>query len=666
MTRVQQRHARADRRVLTPFAGVDGEGGDIDGNHEYLMLRAGDHLLDTGRPLSAYECFAFLADLPKDRIYVSFAFDYDVTMMIRRLPPAKISALFNRAARAIVTKDGRQVPRYFPVSVGRGEFEIDYMPHKEFRVRRKGGKWTIVSDTFTFFQSSFVKALHSFYDDDETAEPWIAKAIDRIAEGKEQRNEFTYVTEYERDYNELECIMLARLMEKFRALCHELDIRPAKWQGPGNLVTAVFKREGLPQKQFMYVPDEVWYHANEAYYGGRFEAAAYGQIDQTIYQYDINSAYASTYRDLPCLRHGEWERIDNVSSLAAIQKSTDIYFADVTFRHREPARWYTLPVRSGKGTLLFPRVGRGWYWHPELNEASKHADFTVHRVYRYIKRCNCRYFDWVYSLYDERDRVGKKSGKGKVLKIVLATIYGKLAQSIGQPAFANPIWSGIVVSTCRATLIAAALQVPGGEDVLMLATDGMFTTRPRKLDIGNQLGQWEETVSAGMFIVMSGIYFIGDQKPKTRGVPQARIMEHEQDFRDVWKCFMESVRDESDLYRVVNVKVPLRTFVSARVAHARGKTFLAGKWLNTRKVIRFEWASKRVINDPHEYPDDVRDGVLWTGPIEGSESLVSMPKANIGGMQEYKVMLEDDEMLELCIEDSPDWADQLWEDEAYA
>jgi hypothetical protein len=672
--RQQLRHQRADRRVLKPFAGVDGEGGDIDGKHEYLMLRAGDHLLETGKPLTPYECFEFLADLPKDCIYESFAFDYDVTMMVRKLPPQQVEKLLDRQSRAIIAKDGKATTQYFPVTVGGGKYQIDYMPHKEFKVRRKGGKWTTISDSFTFFQSSFVRALKSFYGSfssegiwtaDDDTELWVDKAIERIAEGKELRNEFTFVTEYERDYNELECIMLARLMEKFRELCYSLDIYPSKWQGPGNLVTAVFKREGLPQKQFMYIEDEVWYHANEAYYGGRFEAAAYGEINKRVYQYDINSAYASSYRDLPCLRHGEWVRVDNVPAGESLPDD-GIYFADVTFRHREAGRWYTLPVRSGKGTLLFPRIGRGWYWHPELKEASKHADITYHRVYRYICNCDCRYFDWVYELYAERDRVGKKSGKGKVLKIVLATIYGKLAQSIGQPAFANPIWSGIVVSTCRASLISAALQIRGGEDVLMLATDGMFSLRPRTLNIGSGLGEWEETVHSDMFIIMSGLYFLPREKPKTRGIPQAKVIEHERDFRDAWRAFVDSVHSESDMYRYVQVTVQLRNFISSRVAVARKKGFLAGRWLQARKVIRFEWASKRIINDPVDFPNDLDGYTLWTGPPEGSPQLISIPKANIGGTQVYKeYQVDDDSFLQMSLEDAPDWADRLWDDEAY-
>lgn len=662
------------------FVGVDGEGGDIDGKHEYLLLRAGSNnadgaVLETGKPLNTYECLAFLADLPRDqRIYVSFAFDYDVTMIIRHLPPAKIARLFDRESRAVVDKEGKWTSAYYPLEVGQGQFEIDYLPHKEFKVRRKGDKkWTTINDTFTFFQSSFVNALRKFYCH-KVGDDWVLNEdepavfgtmIDLIALGKEKRNEFTYVDENEREYNQIECDMLERLMHKFRQLCTSLDIHPGKWQGPGNLVQAIFKREGVPGKQFNFVDDEVWSHANEAYYGGRFEAAAYGEINQTVWQYDINSAYAASYKNLPCLRHATWERFDNVSNIRKCTRPGDIYFADVSFRHRKPARWYTLPVRNTKGNLVFSRIGRGWYWHPELEEANKHATLTVHRVYKLVSHCDCKYFDWVYRLYAERDKVGKDSGRGKVLKIVLATIYGKLAQSIGHPVYANPIWSGIVVSHCRATLINAALQVDGGADVLMLATDGMFCTRPRKLDIGKDLGQWTETKHNDMFIVMSGVYFLPNEKPKTRGVPQALIVQNEPLFRATWRAFVDSIQGPYDLYRIPCVDIHLRYFTSIRVANARGKSFLAGRWDKTKKEMKFAWNTKRIIEED-DFPGNVKSGTLWTEPPEGSPQNVSeTTDRQIGGKQEYREFA-DDLFLEQCIMDGPDWADNLWEDPAYA
>lgn len=632
--RRQTRSQRADRRRLVPFAGVDGEGGDIDSKHEYLMLRAGDRLLETGKPLTSYECFEFLADLPKDKIYVAFAFDYDVTMMLRHLTPEKFNQVFQRDERAITDDSGRSTGRHFPVDVGHDSFQIDYMPHKEFKVRRKGQKWTVINDTFTFFQSSFVAALKKWFAD----QPEYIEAIEKIAEGKEMRHDFGEVTEYERDYNKLECIMLELLMEKFRDLSLSLDINPIKWQGPGNLVSAVFKREGIPRKQGRHVPLDVWMSANAAYYGGRFEASDYGLINEPVYQYDINSAYASTYRGLPCLICGDW--IESTR----LPDDSNIYLAKVQFHHRDDLKWNVLPVRSELGTLLFPRDGIGWYWCHELEVAKQWCDITVLECYVYQNNCGHRYFDWVYDLYDLRDEVGKTSGKGKVLKIVLATIYGKLAQSKGHPVFSNPIWSGLVVSSCRAKLITAALQRDRADDVVMLATDGMFCTSPRELPVSHALGDWELTRHDSLFIVQSGLYFMPGEKPKTRGILQSKVIEYESAFRDLWNAWCCS--DHLDIPRI---SIPLRNFISARLAHARGKGWSAGRWVVAHKVVAFDWTTKRC--NPI-----VTDNRLRTVPVPGSPELESVAtKYTIGGPIDDIILMQ---------QDQPDWADHLsWDDE---
>jgi len=435
-------------------------------------------------------------------------------------------------------------------------------------------------------------------------------------------------------------------MERFRSVCTALNIHPRKWQGPGGLVDAVFTREGLPRNTELNVEPAVLYWANHAYFGGRFEVSTFGDVQQKVWQYDINSAYASYYKRLPCLQHGRWEPIRKVPTGKDV-----IYFAEVSFSHPAGYLWNTLPVRSGKGTLLFPNSGRGWYWCHEVAAAQKYgAKVTVRRGYQYVKECDCENFNWVYALYDQRKAVGKNSGEGKVLKIVLATIYGKLAQSKGHPVFANPIWSGLVVSYCRATLIDAALSVDGGRGVLMLATDGMFCTSPRpSLDVGPGLGQWEMTEHDSMFIVMSGVYFLPTEKPKTRGVPQSKVIEYEQQFRQTWDAFRNADDPFGDEPKV---NIALRVFVGGCLANARKKPWQCGTWRDESKSIGFAWNTKRT-------GPTFSGACMVTMPVHGSPNLQSKPPDwMIGGPLENLPSLND---LEL---DQPDWGDHmLWDEE---
>lgn len=627
-----RRHDRHRNRrtanIRKPFVGVDGEGGNFPTGHEYMLLRAGTHALETGEPLTWRDCLPFLADLPKDVIYVAFFFDYDVTMSIRGLSPERLTRLLDIDCRRIPKKPCSSFP--IDINCDLGDFQIDYLPGKEFRVRRLGQPWTIINDVGSFFQCSFVKALTQWFPE-EKYQP----IIEKIRQGKEQRHDFGGVTEDERQYNILEIRMLEELMERFRDVCDELDIRPHRWQGPGNLVSSVFKREGLPRNRDIPLWGEfpeVARMANDAYYGGRFEPRAFGHIDGPVYQYDINSAYATTYRRLPCLVHGTWKRI------TALPRRGELFLANVEFEHGSGFHFGTLPIRTDNGTLVWPLQGQGIYWSTELDVARKYGvKLRMTEGWQYVKNCECVPLDFAEAAYHERRRLGK-NGKGMVLKIFLASAYGKLAQSVGCAPYSNPVWAGLITSTVRAQLTDAALTVGLGEGVLMLATDGLFTTEPiLSLRLGDALGEWDVSEHADMFIVQSGVYFLGSKAPKTRGIPQTRVVAQEQDFRRVWEDFYSG----SELR---TVRITLNSFVGVRLALARNKPALAGQWIDNPKEVAFDWSSKRV--------DPVWEGHgIVTKPPQGSPSLSSMPYSRVIGGTNAKRQLD--------LADQPDWGDQL-------
>jgi hypothetical protein len=643
--RSQDRHS--DRRSgRKPFAGADGEGGNIAGRHEYLLLRVGDAVLETGAPLTTIECLNFLTRLPNDKIYVAFFFDYDVTMMLRDMPRERLARLLDMDCRRVPGKPCTSL------AVDYGPFQLDYLPRKEFRVRRRlrfdreanrweWSHWTIINDTGSFFQTSFVKALRAWLPD---LDPRI---IDQIAEGKEQRAEFGAVTHDERQYNHLECVLLARMMERFRDMCDRVNIRPSKWQGPGNLVSTVMKREGVPRNAeipvFDTMPDLVRM-SNDGYYGGRFELAEYGDVGGPIHQYDINSAYADTYRHLPCLIHGTWR-------VSRRRPQSGIYVGRVHFVHRRNLNFGLLPVRGkSDGALLFPMEGSGTYWSPEIEAAEKFCRLKWETGYVYEQHCDCSPFNWVYDIYSERKRMeAEKPGSGKVLKLVLASTYGKLAQSVGCAPFSNPMWAALIVSHVRATLIKGALSANNGDDVIMLATDGIFTHDPRpELPVGPALGEWDHKIHPSIFTVQSGIYFIPGESPKTRGTPQSKVLAHEDDFRRAWDEILRTGEDR-------HVDIDVSMFVGLRLALARNKPELAGVWLDSAlpkghprnidpKKIRFDWTTKR-------YNPTYHDRSMRTDPLPGGPNLVSEPYSRtIGGIRAV-------ERLEWA--DNPEWHPSL-------
>jgi hypothetical protein len=644
------RHNYATRRLYDPrknpaireFRGVDGEGGTVRDEsmlfgerHQYLSLRSGPELLETGKPLHWKECFEFLLAQPAGHIDVAYFFDYDVTMMIRTMPEERARKLLNRHLR--YNKEGGLMPLDIE------GYQCDYLPHKEFKLRRKGDRaWVVISDTGQFFQGPFLSTLEKW--DIGTPEE---RAM--IAKGKSMRAEFTEFTEETRAYNALECVLLEQLMTDFRAVCEETGYVPKKWQGPGYLASAMLERHGVPKRDEIPILSNQSFRAlaQAAYYGGRFETTVSGPVDSPVWQYDINGAYVHLLRTLPCLIHGSWTQVHEMPDPGRI------WFGSVHFDHTAPRYLYNLPVRLRNGNIQYPKEGNGVYWSAELEAAQRagtNVDFQGGWVYE--PHCDCRWFHFVDDYYAERIRLGK-SAKGYVLKLAGNSIYGKLAQSIGYAPWANPVWAGLITAGCRAMLTDAYSQHP--DDCLMLATDGLFMRQPLNLPVSRDLGEWELTEHPdGMFIVQPGIYFLGEENEvKTRGVERGRIAGLRPLFETQFTKFISSHGVDH------TVSVPVVNFITARQAIARNKWHIAGTWENTTRELSFDWSSKRKRGIAFH-----RDGMLRTIPHDGGPDVHSVPYDRIIGGQ--AVMPEGERYTDIGLAESaraaeqPDWVQPLF------
>ena len=616
-----ERHNSATRKLYDrskskdqwEFRGVDGEGGNVPDadtlfpaefpRHQYLSLRVGPNLLETGHPLDYRECLDFLANQPARFIYVAYFFDYDVTMIIRTFPVERARRLINRHLRT--TKEGNILP------LDIGDFEVDYLPHKEFKVRRKGSKyWVVINDVGQFFQASFHKTLTRWNVGTEQERAFILK-------GKSMRADFAELTDEVRAYNALECLLLEQLMTEFRTVCWETGYVPKKWQGPGHLASAMLDYHGVPKRDDIPIlKNKTFYSlAMAGYYGGRFETTASGLIRQPVYQYDINGAYVHMLRTLPCLTHRTWRRVHN-------RPDTGLWFGKISFTHTSNRNLYNLPFRLANGNIRYPREGNGVYWSIEI-EAAERAGTTIQFKSGYVleSHCKCRWFDFVDDYYQRRLALGK-TNKGYVLKLAGNSIYGKLAQSIGYAPWANPVWAGIITAGCRALLIDAYSQTDDAlSGCLMLATDGIFSLTPLDLPISKELGEWEETIHPdGMFIIQPGIYFTNDE-PKTRGVEQVRIAQMRQIFEAEWERYKHNPKGLH-----FSVKVPVDNFITAKQALARNKWQLAGTWEKTEREISFYWGIKRKAGIAFW-----RDGMLRTVPYEGDPDAMSIPYSRVIG-----------------------------------
>jgi hypothetical protein len=650
-----ERHNAATRKLYDKsknaqereFRGVDGEGGNVpDPNtlfgdrHQYLTLRAGPDVLETGQPLEWYECFAFLADLPRWYIYVAYFFDYDVTMMIRGMPEER--------ARRLVYRGKRFNPKtmnIMPLDISHplfGSFEVDYLPHKEFKVRRKGQRyWTVINDTGQFFQKAFLDTITKWNIGTQEEREFIRKE-------KMMRADFTEVTDETRAYNAVECLHLELLMTEFREICLETGYVPKKWQGPGNLASAMLEKHGVPRREAIPILSNSTFRglAQAGYYGGRFETTTAGPILDIVYQYDINGAYVHLLRSLPCLIHGSWKQSNERPD------SGSLWFGKVHYDHDAPRLLYNLPHRLSNGNIRYQKEGIGVYWSTEIEAAERagtRIDFREGWIYE--PHCDCRWFDFVDAYYAERLALGKTT-KGYVLKLAGNSVYGKIAQSIGYAPWANPVWAGLITAGCRAMLIDAYRQAP--DNCLMLATDGLFMTKPLDLPVSTKLGEWDETVHPnGMFIVQPGIYFLNEEV-KTRGIERGKIHDMRPLFEQQWTKFVESHGLDH------TVSVPVTNFITAKQALARNKWKIAGTWEKTNRELSFNWSGKRISGLAKWISGNIR-----TLPYLGGPDQESVPYDRLigGGL----IIEDQDKYTDPSLQESarmaeqPDWVQPLFD-----
>lgn len=516
------------KNVPTKFIGVDGEGVTLpDGTHRYVLLGVGDQQITNPNGLSWEEIFQFLWDnfQTGSVAYVGFFLGYDFIQTFKSLPEER--------ARMLLTKYGKDSRkpknsnRVQPFPVQYGSWEFDILGNKRFKLRKhaegcalivtynlkhrdkcscKSERWMYICDTGPFFQKSFLKVI----DPQEWSDPIVSQEeYDDIATGKARRATAILdgdMLRYNARENEILARVLERLNEGFQSL--GIHLKPNQWFGPGQAAQAWLDRRAITNKDLKkIVPAEVLEHARESYFGGWFEIMAHGIIPGITHEYDINSAYPWVISELPCLEHGTWVQNDPDTQWGS---ELTLVYAKVTGDNPYIG---TMLHRDEKGNIYRPHQTEGWYWLHEIVAAKRakliSEDPEIHDSWTY-HRCSCPPpLREVRDIYALRKQVGKKTPLGIACKLVPNSLYGKFAQSIGEPKFANPIYASLITAGCRTKILEAIATHPNGaKDVLMVATDGIYFRTPHpNLAISGDLGDWDHDEKDKLCLFKPGVYW---------------------------------------------------------------------------------------------------------------------------------------------------------------
>lgn len=596
--------------------GIDGEG---QGRrpHRYFYLAAADELGNRwqatpdsvpGR-LTTRECLDFILDLPSRSLIVGYAFIYDLTKILQDLTLTEagkraLFLLFHEGYRARQVED-RII--YRPVK-WQG-YELNFM-NRRFSVKR-GNRRATVWDIFRFFQGKFTKALIDW----KVAE---LSKLTRMSEMKEKRATFDRMSEGEvHEYCQEECIYLAKLARGLLDAHENAGLKLKHYYGAGSTASAFLDKIDVKSKRGE-IPAAMREPVACAFFGGRFENSVLGRVDGPVWNYDISSAYPYQATFLPCLSCGVW-RFDRLGRGIESARLALVNWSIGPIQRI--AAWGPLPVRARTGTIIFPLSGReGWCWKDEFLAARKmEPSIEVKGAWLYETDCLCAPFVTVPQYYRERVRLGKDA-QGIVLKLGTNSIYGKLAQSVGlNPPYQSWVWAGNITSGCRAQLLELLLLAPERWGVLMLATDGLFSTtrlqppKPRDTgtgDLAKPLGGWEEKrIDNPIFAVRPGIYFPIDPSPEQLDSVRARGL-GKKILYEQWPRIVEAFQRGDPAMEVRGIE----RFCGAKSSLHRNKDGIAlsddyGEWVEHPIRVTFDPRPKRThVMDgnrlaPHVYAD---------------------------------------------------------------
>lgn len=545
---------RNSRQRELAWLAVDGE---AEGSKYSLMCDSTMRSKYRKGGLSTKECFDFLLSADQDEL-CCFGLTYDANNWLVSLHRDTLRVLWERGSAVWV--------------YGGAQYRIKWIPAKEIRIEHlNSGRKVTVVEVWSFFQTSFVKAC----------EAWGIAIPDEIKLMKERRGKFTK-EELKRvtAYCLQECLFLSEIMDKLEATCNSVGIVPRKWIGPGQLAAAMLEREGVG---FHHRSDDDLAAGSEptldairsAYFGGRVEAYAQGDFEQT-YSYDLNSAYPAGAMRLPSLAGAKLRRVAQYEPASPYA---------LWHCHWDSERDFVTPFPARKKyDIWYPKRGSGWYHAIEVQEAVKqgHA-IQIDEGYVLEDYSDEQPFQWIPAMYEHRRQLKAEGDFGQmVLKLALNSLYGKMAQGIsyrGLPRWQSFYWAGMITAWTRAEI----MKLISKQTPLMVATDGVFFEKPLDIETGDRIGDWSAGYAEGFFLLKPGVYLAwnglghaqSDYVRKSRG-----FFSKEVNYGALRQLFKETPPPHS----VVNgYAYDSRRFIGMGTALHR-KDF--SQWLTWRKDVR--------------------------------------------------------------------------------
>jgi hypothetical protein len=453
------------------------------------------------------------------------------------------------------------------------EWEFDMLGENRFQLRPYYGPmrekgvpeveneepWMYICDAFAFYQTSFQNVIDPKVRKETGQEPYLSdEEYERVKQGKARRADAIFDPEMV-EYNRLENKGFSAAMSELDRAFVNIGVRLRKDQffGPGQVAQRFLrnlKRDDnidlTSETLRQHVPPWFWQAAHDSRFGGWFEIFYSGIYRGTSWSYDVNSAYPRVMIDLPCLLHGTYCRGDGSPYDAEVFKGSRfgvgndrvLCLVDAWVMGSHPRIGAMLHrLDNGNGSIIRPHQTEGLYWLHEIEAAQRAGLIDVVVYKQWMAYFPCKLcpppLAKLEALYNDRIDIGKEAEKlpkaeqdllrkkkknspeGVARKLTYNSIYGKMAQSVGEPVFCNPVYGSLITAGCRCMILDFIGTHPEGANaVLMIATDGIVTTSPHpSIEVDDaKLGAWDQKSYSNLCLLKPGVYYDDAAREKVR------------------------------------------------------------------------------------------------------------------------------------------------------
>jgi len=336
------------------------------------------------------------------------------------------------------------------------------------------------------------------------------------------------------------------------------------WISAGYLAEKVLINNDIPIPLFNELPYSLQELARNSFYGGRFELIKRGYIGE-CYLYDLNSAYPYALTTLPDITNGRW-----FESLK-IHPKAKLGFFFIETNISDKVKIASFPFIKRNKTICYPSGKfRTYVTLDELQMVKDDPEikYKILESWQFIPRSNCSYpfKNFIEKQYYKRLELKQNNNPlEKAIKIVLNSIYGKMAQRTNNVIgnLFNPVIASYITGFTRRQLYDFTKQNKLDNLVVAYATDSVACQKKISNLDSKMLGEMKLDKQATDVIFLSNGFYKFNEIWKNRGIGYDKERKIEIEHLDT------KIRKDGQLY--IGVKSTRTTHIKSGILYNRLK-----------------------------------------------------------------------------------------------